>query len=516
MISADRRKGISFSWDLHYRCNYRCPYCWWHGRWQELAGCHRNLSTNEWLGYWKNIYDKYGAAQIEVVGGEPFIYPDFVNLIEKLSAMHTIRITTNLSTNIDAFLEMINPSRVKINPTFHPTFSDFNTFIKKCIALRDKGFTENVNYLAYPPQIKFIPGYKAKFNRESLALTVMTFWGEYNGKDYPASYTEEEKEIISIALGKRNNQEFQLVPKKMVKGKSCAAGYRYAVIQTDGTVLRCGGSGLNEKIGNFFDENFSLQAAPSACSAEHCKCNEWAELLEDEEKNEAIIAGVEKIKNEKIDVPIPIPRYPRAAYPYKVHWNWEPSYECNYKCSYCSVRVEHAGEKVNYLSVQQWKDIWDKLFDDYGSAHIRFSGGEPFVYPNFIELINMLSEKYTMDVTTNLSFNIEHFLKNVKPGEVSISASFHPDHITFEDFLQKIMILNKNGFPSDIAYVAYPPNLKDLQGYRALCKEFNILLKVIPFQGEYGGKRYPINYTSEEKSLLEEGFHNAADSFQTA
>jgi len=114
----------------------------------------------------------------------------------------------------------------------------------------------------------------------------MTFWGKYQGIDYPAGYTKEEREIIKPFLGDRAGEKFQFKPKK-VKGKLCRAGHTYAVIFPDGTVLRCGGDQFSElqlRWGNFFNDNFKLLEEPLSCDAEYCPCNEWAFLLVDDNK----------------------------------------------------------------------------------------------------------------------------------------------------------------------------------------------------------------------------------------
>lgn len=288
MEHSNNNNEISFSWDLHYACNYRCPYCWWDGKWQELAKLNRYLSVEQWMKYWGNIYSRYGSVTIEILGGEPFVYPNFTELIMGLSSIHYIRITTNLSTEIEYFITQIDPSKVKVLPTFHPLFAEFDCFIKKALLLKEKGFTDNINYLAYPPQIKQIPYYEKRFSQKGLSLSVMTFWGEYKGVIYPHGYTEQERKITGAHLGKRADEEFQLVPKRIPKGRLCRAGQRYAVIQADGNVIRCGGSGLNETVGNFFDENFKLLERPIPCKAENCKCNEWAFLLVEENVQEKV------------------------------------------------------------------------------------------------------------------------------------------------------------------------------------------------------------------------------------
>lgn len=269
---------ISFSWNIHLKCNYRCPYCWFDGKWQELAKDNCYLSLKVLSNLWENIYKKYGSVQINIMGGEPFLYPSFIDLIKELSNFHTIDISTNLSINIETFIKRIDPSKVRIIPTFHPLFAKFDDFIKKMLLLRAHRLNSKVAYLAYPPQLIQINYYSKKFEQEGFSLALMTFWGEYNGISYPGGYTEDEREMIKPYLGERAGEEFQLSPKKMQKGSLCHAGQKYVVIKPNGKVVRCGGMS-NEVIGNLFDENFKLLDKPLPCSAEYCPCNEWAFLL---------------------------------------------------------------------------------------------------------------------------------------------------------------------------------------------------------------------------------------------
>lgn len=270
---------VTFIWDLHYACNYRCPYCWFNGKWHDFARQNIKLSVDDLFKAWRRVYDKYGSVHIEIIGGEPFIYPNFTELIKQLTSVHTVGITSNLSMEVENFVSEIDYRKVKIVPTFHPLFANFDKFIKKASLLTKEGMVCFVNYLAYPPQIKFIGYYKEKFLGHSIELSVMTFWGKYNGKDYPQSYTQQERQMIEPHLGRRKGEKFQLEPKQ-VKGRICTAGQRYAIVKGDGSVFRCGGS-HPESLGNIFGDNFSLLDCPSPCISEFCPCNEWALLLEE-------------------------------------------------------------------------------------------------------------------------------------------------------------------------------------------------------------------------------------------
>lgn len=278
---------IHFSWDIHYSCNYRCPYCWFDGRWDELSKQNKYFALDDILKAWKRIYDKYGSVQIEILGGEPFTYPNFKEIIKNLSKMHRVGVTTNLSVAVDDIVEAADTSHLNIQPTFHPQFANFESFIEKAKVLKEKNMCSSVFYLAYPPQIQAMEDYKDKFGKYGISLHVMTFWGKYNGKEYPEGYTKEEKEFLKDYLGSRDGEKYQLKPKE-VKGKLCRAGQVSAGIKADGNVYRCGGN-TPMYIGSFFSEDFKLLEHPAPCESDYCPCNEWVSLLvENNNKKEEV------------------------------------------------------------------------------------------------------------------------------------------------------------------------------------------------------------------------------------
>lgn len=275
---------ITFTWEIQWDCNYSCPYCWYHGKWKELKQRNVYPSFEKLSSIWKRIYDLYGECQIEIVGGEPSIYPQFSKLILELLKYHTVSVTTNLSGNIDILINNIDEkikNRLKIGATFHPLFADINEFLPKIKKVNQKGIYAAAVYLAYPPQLQDIPKYKKIFTDNDIVFSVLTFWGVYNGKKYPDSYTDNEKEIIGISLSSRNNEKFQTEP-LITKGKLCNAGHKYALIHPDGEVIPCGGASREGKeiiIGNIFDKNFKLYDKAMQCPSQNCPCNEWSNLM---------------------------------------------------------------------------------------------------------------------------------------------------------------------------------------------------------------------------------------------
>jgi MoaA/NifB/PqqE/SkfB family radical SAM enzyme len=274
---------IGFSWDIHWSCNYRCPYCWWHGRWEEISEHNRYPGIIKLIETWERIYRQYGPVHIEISGGEPLIYPEFCEFLEMVLPLHSIGIATNLSTDIEQMIERLGQYKdnLRIGATFHPLFAEFYEFTRKASRLREAGLSIGISYLAWPPQIEKIPIYRERFAKIGFNLSVLTFWGKYAEKAYPGAYTQEEKKIISPSLGSRGGESFQTKP-LITQGKLCNAGHIYATIHPDGEAIRCGGGSWerqDEPIGNIFDDDFRLLEGPRPCTSRFCPCNEWAFLL---------------------------------------------------------------------------------------------------------------------------------------------------------------------------------------------------------------------------------------------
>lgn len=273
-MTLDRK--LKFTWEIHYKCNFRCPYCWFYANWADLVRENIYLSPKEWFEHWMNIYRNYGEAHIEITGGEPFLYPGFIELIKLLSKIHTIKITTNMSGDIKKFSKETDPGRVSLDLNFHPLFSDLEAYIEKVLILKNAGFKCSVCYLAYPPQIKQINNLSVRFEKEGIGFALAAFWGEYGGKKYPESYTSEETEVIKPFLGDAERIKYHLKGDSP-KGRACYAGHRYAVVRANGNVTRCGQL-PNTIMGNISDKDVALLDKAYPCEATYCPCNEYTNL----------------------------------------------------------------------------------------------------------------------------------------------------------------------------------------------------------------------------------------------
>jgi len=268
-------------WDIHYKCSYRCPYCWFKDDMGSRYLKIRHISSEEWIERWNYIYGIYGPNHIEITGGEPFIYDNFVYLVKEISKCHNIRITTNLSVNISNFTSEFNPERVKIISSFHPTFAEVDIFLKKAAVLKEKGYGNTVVYVAYPPQLKLIDYYKKMFEDKGIVFSVTPFCGIYKGLSYPGAYSDSEKKILGQNIGEDEDRLKYTLNSESPRGKLCHAGQRSVLLFEDGKVARCGPLKFRP-FANLFDKDFKLLEEPQPCESDLCPCDDQKSILENQ------------------------------------------------------------------------------------------------------------------------------------------------------------------------------------------------------------------------------------------
>ncbi len=280
---------ISFNWDIHLACNYKCPYCWWFGKEEEIKRKNFYVAIDEVIKAWKRIYDKYGMVNLSITGGEPFLYPNFDKFLIEVSKLHKILVITNLEFFKGDLLEKIEfKENLNINPSFHPLSANIDQFIEKVKILEKYNILQAISLVAYPIFIKDIDKYKRIFKERGCNhnISLQPYNGIFNNKTYPDSYTEEERKIIGLSVGNRGGENF-VMKTFSPKGKKCNAGRTYGQISPKGDVKKCGGwsEGEDVFIGNIFDPNFKMLEKSSVCNCYKCVENEWAFLLDKEEQN---------------------------------------------------------------------------------------------------------------------------------------------------------------------------------------------------------------------------------------
>ncbi|NQT75673.1 MAG: radical SAM protein [Candidatus Omnitrophica bacterium] len=509
---------ICFCWNINYRCNYRCPYCFFYNRWDRVVKDNGNFPAEDWIKSWRRIYDIYGSAKIETAGGEPFTFPSFVRCINEICKLHSLRITTNLSCSTEILKTIIgqnSPERLKWNITFHPSFANVDDFLKKALLLKRNKFEVLTMYVGYPPQLKMMPHFRSIFQENGITFFAQAFQGEHNRIAYPQGYTEEERQLMGDLKkddchgGLKRLIENQLL-KKQTKGKLCLAGSKYAFVDSTGEVYKCSRERKNS-MGNFLEHDFRLYDRPLPCEFEYCPC-EFTWLVEEE----AIREKQDMKDQDKIEADLPLTelsgkaavcqtqdKYPA---PGRVYWCWDIHNACNYKCPYCWLNTPHedAPKDVHpYPGIDKLVKIWADIYKKYGRCHIHISGGEPSIYPSFFELIGKLSQLHYVEFDTNLSFDPVDLVRNTEEGRrLKIGATLHPEFTDLNTFFSKVLQLKGGGFRIGMTCVGYPPHLKDIRRYKDICDKNNVEFNIQAFRGAFNGKEYPTAYDDAEKELI--------------
>ena len=117
-----------------------------------------------------------------------------------------------------------------------------------------------------------------------------------------------------------------------------------------------------------------------------------------------------------------------------------PSYECNFRCSYCARNQYGDVPKADLKSLEDWKYHLKSLDTSLrlGRSNIKaiiFNGGEPTILPYFNELADwILDQGWMLDVFTNLS-KIAPLLRLRQTHRLIIHASHHPEDMKASRFI---------------------------------------------------------------------------------
>jgi len=143
---------------------------------------------------------------------------------------------------------------------------------------------------------------------------------------------------------------------------------------------------------------------------------------------------------------------------------WFVTWKCNMSCNYCW--QESAGNIYRNISGKQIKkpEEWASKFNSLNPAQLYFTGGEPSLYKELPELINLLNPNIQLMMTSNFgkTFDIDKW-KNIDTSRWgSIFFSFHPTQWKNPDeFFIKLNSFMKYFDPNKIGIemVLHPDNI---------------------------------------------------------
>ena len=279
---------VEADWVLLRTCNFRCTYC--AIPLDELAGRITTYATpSEWLA----AFNATGKSWLlHLTGGEPSVYPSFVNLCEHLTRNHYLSLNTNLSHPcMDQFSERVDPGRVHyINAALHyderVTKDSIDVFIERVQRFESRGFNVLISSVMTPGMAERFSELQSQFEASGLFIIPKAMRGWCEGQLYPDSYTKDQRRFISVHLARAREKYAPAIARtgehptinmledeRFLKsvpsytGKLCASGVNFVQIEPDGGVLRCNSG---QRLGNILLRNLSLLETPRRCDTTYC------------------------------------------------------------------------------------------------------------------------------------------------------------------------------------------------------------------------------------------------------
>jgi MoaA/NifB/PqqE/SkfB family radical SAM enzyme len=279
---------IEADWRLLNTCNYRCAYCF-----SDAAVLGEKLRSFASPETWETAFNTSGKTWLlHMTGGEPSIYPNFVELCHRLTRRHYISFNSNLTNaSIADFAKRLDPSRVSfINAGLHlaerETRSGNSRFLEHAELLRKREFPIVVSLVATPAALERYSDAISLLDGAGLFPIPKLLRGAFDGRNYPEAYTEvdrtrfrayaaqarraydgilaERSEAFTINMFE--DDEF-LGGQPDFTGRSCEPGRRFVRLNPDGEVFRCS---QKTRLGNLLDGTFVPTGQASPCDTSYC------------------------------------------------------------------------------------------------------------------------------------------------------------------------------------------------------------------------------------------------------
>ena len=226
---ADLRSFV-IRWQVTSLCNYRCDFCVQGSREAHLEAAKvesvsiREKIADNLVNYIETKIGKEETVELYLIGGEVTILKDFPDILRKfIDCRFKGRIIVYLTTNLS------------MGP-------DYNTNLSEEVRTRLAARNADVGSLL----VSFIGGIKRRFmNMAQLGY----YLNESDRKFHPQGYY-------------------------------CDAGRNCISVSADGQVWRCPVLSPPEsfRMGNIWDEGFSLLSSLAICDADHCSCSYFTKI----------------------------------------------------------------------------------------------------------------------------------------------------------------------------------------------------------------------------------------------
>ncbi|HOX37993.1 MAG TPA: 4Fe-4S cluster-binding domain-containing protein [Candidatus Brocadiia bacterium] len=170
--------------------------------------------------------------------------------------------------------------------------------------------------------------------------------------------------------------------------------------------------------------------------------------------------------------------------------------DCPLACPYCINHHISPARRRKTLPASIWIPAINRV-TPREDLPVTLQGGEPGVYPDFLELINGIREDMPIDILTNLQFDLDGFIRAVRPERLrrkspyaSIRVSYHPGQVDPVEFLDNVRRLQNLGYHIGVWAVEHPAFASEVAEIKGLAAERGIDFRTKEFLGYHDGKLY--------------------------
>lgn len=172
------------------------------------------------------------------------------------------------------------------------------------------------------------------------------------------------------------------------------------------------------------------------------------------------------------------------------------TFVCNLHCSYCINNFEEKMLKKGIIDGEKWVQGLNRLKLDH-NLPVTLQGGEPSLHKDFYYILENLRPDIEIDIMTNLYFDVDEFIRRVKPKRInrdsrfqSIRASYHPETMNIDETIGKVKTLQQAGFNIGLGAVKHPQYEQLINEAAIKSKEAGIVFFAKEFLGFYNGQQY--------------------------
>lgn len=197
---------------------------------------------------------------------------------------------------------------------------------------------------------------------------------------------------------------------------------------------------------------------------------------------------------------------------------------CNYRCPFCHNEGQEKGEQVGMMSVESFKQLINYL-DGQILSEINFSGGEPFLHKEIVDMIVYANDHMPCDIScaTNLSLITDEQIVHLAKTRVKFNIQF--PFVSENDFarstgtgklckvLDKIKAVKSAGIKIGLNTVIQSTNNDTIEQMVMFALENELPLKLLPQIGLEGSdqiindiqpilKKYAVEFVNKGTGAL--------------